>query len=261
MTASRRCGLALIPNVSLAMRFSLASAAIAGAALIIIGTLFWTYTVRQVTDRETENLRLHAEFDARHAGAILDAVFSTMSSLAANNVLATALVDSTGKETYLIPFLQSFRQISGIPIGIVFTDFEGEPIATNGAPSPSAEEQVWLKAVLASGRRQATILPEGQGGRRVLLAVELLTYSRSQEPEGALLYRIPLEALVKESEHLVWGPAEEPIPADRLVVSVPVVTDPITAPLALRYRTSVTKANLVPSQTATIATLLARWCR
>ena len=256
MTTSRLPGVAFVPNISLALRFSLVSAAIAGAALIIIGTLFWTYTVRQVTERGTEALRLHAEFDAAHAGAILDAVFSTIKSLASNSVLATALVDSAGKEAYLIPFLQGFFHVSGIPVGIVFTDFEGGVIATNGAPEPSAEEQAWLKATLTSGRRQATILPAGQDGRRVMLAAELLTYSRSQLPEGALLYRIPLEALVKDSERLVWGPENGPTPEDRLVVSEPVVTDPITAPLALRYRISVSKADLVPSQTATIVTLL-----
>ncbi|MEI7607660.1 MAG: PAS domain S-box protein [Rhodospirillaceae bacterium] len=256
MTAWPPPRLAQTPNISLALRFSLASAGIAGAALIIIGTLFWTYTVRQVTDRETETLRLHAEYDASHAGAILDAVFSTMSTLAANSVLATALVDSAGKETYLIPFLRGFQHIGGVPIGIAFTDFEGGLIATNGAPEPSAEEQAWLKATLASGRRQATILPAAQNGRRVMLAAELLTYSRSQEPEGALLYRIPLEALVKDPERLVWGLENGPPPTDRLVVSVPLVTDTITAPLNLRYRISVNKADLVPSQTATIVSLL-----
>ena len=256
MTASRRSGSAMVPNMSMALRFSLASATIAGAALILIGTMFWTYTVRQVTDRETETLRLHAEFDASHIGAILDAVFSTMSSLAANSVLATALVDSAGKETYLLPFLHGFRHISGIPVGVVFTDFEGGLIATNGAPEPSAEEQAWLTATLVSGRRQATILPAGQDGRRVVLAAELLTYSRSQEPEGALLYRIPLEALVKDPERLAWGPEKTPTPADKLVVSVPVVTDSIMTPLALCYRISVNKADLVPSQAANIAALL-----
>ena len=86
MTTSRLPGAVFVTNISLALRFSLVSAAIAGAALIIIGTLFWTYTVRQVTERETETLRLHAEFDAVHAGAILDAVFSTIKSLASNRL-------------------------------------------------------------------------------------------------------------------------------------------------------------------------------
>ena len=256
MTDRHRQGISLVPNISLALRFSLASAAIAGVALIVIGTLFWAYTVRQVTDREADTLRLHAEFDASHAGAILDGVFSTMTSLAANSVLATALVDSAGKETYLIPFLQGFRHISGIPVGIVFTDFEGELIATNGAPAPTAEENAWLKSVLASGHRQATIFTLERGGRRVMLAAEPLTYSRSQEPEGALLYRIPLDALAKESERLVCGPEEGPTPDDRLTVSMPVATDPILAPLALRYRISVSKAELVPSQAATFVILV-----
>ena len=55
---------------------------------------------------------------------------------------------------------------------------------------------------------------------------------------------------------MVWGPGEGPTPEDRLTVSVPVATDPIMAPLALRYRISVNKADLVPSQPATFGILV-----
>ncbi|MEI6986284.1 MAG: ATP-binding protein [Rhodospirillaceae bacterium] len=246
----------ILSKMGMALRFSLSSAAIAGTALIIVGSLFWVYSIRQLTDRELLTLRLHAEFDADRAGTILHNVNSTIATLADNSVLANALVDSVGKATYLGPFLNGFQRISGIPIDIYFTDFEGELIATNGAHEPYPEELTWLKAVLASGKSQATILPPKQDGARSILATELLSYSRSREPEGALLYRIPLNVLVKGGNAgFLFGLEEPQISPEHLMVSVPLVTDDIFAPLIMRYQLTVNKADILPSQTATLGVL------
>ena len=60
----------------------------------------------------------------------------------------------------------------------------------------------WLVRAIATGQRNATIVEER--GRPYLLAAEMLVYSRTASPEGALLYKVPLDALVLDPQaHLL----------------------------------------------------------
>jgi PAS domain S-box-containing protein len=137
-----------------------------------------------------------------------------MAEVAGSSILATALVDSAGKETYLTPYMNSIKQINGVPIQMLFVDFEGREIASNGDTDFEPKELDWLAQHLQSGERTATIL-EGDDGPE-LLAVDLMIYSRTQTPEGALLYKVALRDLQpNEQVSLLWGqPLQEKGKAD-----------------------------------------------
>src|SRR6185312_5907554 len=113
--------------------------------------------------------------------------------VAASPILAAALVDSAGKETYLTPFLHGQRQINGIPLRLLFTDFEGKEVADNGVPGFTPADLAWLRTRIDSGAERAA-LQSGPAGEE-LIGVILLRYSRTRTPEGALMYKIRLADL------------------------------------------------------------------
>ncbi|MBF0094294.1 MAG: PAS domain S-box protein [Alphaproteobacteria bacterium] len=227
-------------NGSLALRFSLAAALLAGLSIVLVGGVFWSILVRQFESDARYALQKDTEAEAHRIGGILHAVTDVMASLSRNSLLATALVDSAGRETYLVPFLQGVHSVQGIPVGIIFTDFEGGIIATNGRASLADDERRWIVKALSNGHRQA-ILMEGEEGSYVL-AIEMLTYDRTNTPEGALIYRLPLSAFRPlGAATRLHASAREPPGNWEALADVPV--DPILTSLGLHIHTRTTPPN------------------
>ncbi len=178
---------------SLSRRFAVAAAILTAAAVFLIALVSFWLIERQRDQANTLLQEREVAFHAATVGGNLQALARRMADLADNPILATALVDSAGKETYLRPFLHGLRQINGIALQVVFSDFEGKPIADNGMGSFGEAELAWLRRRLEQGDEKASVLPGPDGP--VLVGVNLLRYSRARTPEGALMYKVRLEDL------------------------------------------------------------------
>ncbi len=110
---------------SLARRFALAAAGLAAGALLLTSLASWWLLTRQHEDAMNELAARERQFHAQTIGLNLTALAARMSEVAGSTILATGLVDSAGKETYLEPFLAGIKQVNGIPVEVLFTDFEG----------------------------------------------------------------------------------------------------------------------------------------
>jgi diguanylate cyclase (GGDEF)-like protein/PAS domain S-box-containing protein len=227
-----------ITGSSLASRFTYAAAALAIVALLAIAIASW-WLVRQQQAASLQVLRQEeAQLNAAIAGSTLHAIGSRLHEVAESTILASALADSAGKEAYLDPYLHGIRRINGIPIQILFADFNGKEIASNGYGSFSQTELAWLKARMDEGKETAAIFPGTEGYD--LIAVELLTYSRTASPEGALLYKFSLKDIQQSlTAQLVWG---------NDVPSAGTGTHPITATASVK-----TTANFAPFQFRTVS--------
>jgi PAS domain S-box-containing protein len=223
---------------SLTRRFALAAAALATAALLLITVSSW-WLVRQQHAAAVDVLnRKEAEFHAAAASRVLHGIASRLSEVAGSSILATGLVDSTGRETYLTPYLNSIKQVSGVPVQILFTDFEGVEISSNGNAGFSGGQVEWLRRQLQAGKRNSAIFT-GPDGPEVL-ALEPMGYNRTQTPEGALLYKIKLEEVIPvPSVRLGWGGRQAaPGPAGTEVV-LPIDVPDIFRHLGLRLHEKV----------------------
>jgi PAS domain S-box-containing protein len=181
------------PPTSLSRRFALAAAVLTAAAVLLISIVSFWLIDRQ---REQANALLQQREVAFHAttvGTSLEALTTRLAEVANSPILANALVDSAGKETYLRPYLHGLRQINGIPLQLMFTDFEGVAIADNGTAGFSASDLAWLRAHIDSGDERAALRDGPQGEE--LIGVNLLRYSRTRTPEGALVYKVRLADL------------------------------------------------------------------
>lgn len=200
-------------------RFALAAAGLAAGALLLTALASGWLLNRQHETALQELATRERQFHAQAVGLNLTALAARMSEVAGSTILATGLVDSAGKETYLQPFLTGLRQVNGIPVQVLFTDFEGAEIASNNGQF-SDEQRAWLSTQLKIGKPASAIFRNG--GTPELVALEPLVYPRTTTPEGGLLYKVLLENVhVHHQMRLLWG-AE--LPADQRQ------TSPVTAP-------------------------------
>ena len=141
----------LVP-AGLAGRFALASAGLAAVAVLLLSIASWWIIDRQQHAADERIAMRERQFHAANIASSLRAVSSRMSEVAHSNLLATALVDSAGKETYLAPFINGIRQVNGLPVALSFTDFEGQEIASNAAAHFTAQQLAWARAQLPLGQ-------------------------------------------------------------------------------------------------------------
>ena len=222
----------MLRSGSLTRRFAFASAILAAAAVLLVAAASFWLVDRQHASAVALLEQREAAFNARTVGNTLATLASRMDEVAASPILATALVDSAGRETYLAPFIGGLRQINGIPVQVLFTDFEGKPIAGNGIERFDEEQLAWLRARLDRGEEIAAIFE--RGGDAELLGVSLLRYSRTNTPEGALVYKVRLRDLRPDaSSAFVWkGQAQ----SQAAGLEVPIKTPPGFAHLGLTLR-------------------------
>jgi PAS domain S-box-containing protein len=223
----------MFASASLSRRFAVAAAVLTAAAVLLI-TLVSFWMIERERARANALLQEHeVAFHATTVASNLQALAARMAEVSNSPILATALVDSSGKETYLTPFLHGLRQINGIPVQVLFTDFEAKAIAGNGTGTFSDADLAWLRRQLESGTGQAAILPGAQGGE--LVGVNLLRYSRTRTPEGALIYKVRLADL-KPVAGAEVVPASAPASGAPGMRSAAVALPAAFAPLALSLR-------------------------
>jgi PAS domain S-box-containing protein len=227
------------PPTSLAQRFAIAAAILTAAAVLLIaGVSFWLID-HQRTQANALLQQREVAFHATTVGRNLDALVTRLAEVANSPILATALVDSAGKETYLTPFLHGLRQMNGIPLQLLFTDFEGKEIASNGVSGFTEADLAWLRARIESGDERAALQAGPKGDE--LIGVNLLRYSRTRTPEGALMFKVRLADLkpVHWASFVRAGAqadAAHPLPRDSHELAAPVPLPPGLGHLGLQLR-------------------------
>ncbi len=188
---------------SLAQRIALFSAGLLVAFILALGGISWLLIRSEQANAQRQLLDRDLQLQSSRIGNLISTLHGGMADVARSSLISTALVDSLGKEAYLIPYLQGLRRIDGIPISLAFTDFEGKEIARNGNPGLTDADFDWLRTLLADPTRPtATIL--GRGDAAELRVAELIYYSRTRTPEGALVYRLKLSDLSGADAPLHW---------------------------------------------------------
>jgi signal transduction histidine kinase/ActR/RegA family two-component response regulator len=204
---------------SLTRRFALGAAGLAVGVLLLTALASWWLLTRQHDEASRELAARERQFHAQTVSMNLISLAARMSEVAGSTILATGLMDSAGKELYLRPFLESIRQVNGMAVQVLFTDFEGGEIAGNNGRFDEAQRQ-WVRQQLQLGRPASAIFTGPEGSE--LLTLEPLIYSRTRAPEGGLAYKIALDSLhTDEHMQLHWGPA---------VAGEPGLSSPVNAP-------------------------------
>ncbi len=189
---------------TLARRFALAAAAMAACVLLLTVSVSWWLVQRQQAEASQLLLEKEADLNAILLNTTIGAILARLGEASESSLLANALVDSSGRQTYLIPYLNGMQRVNGVAVQLLFADFEGKEIASTSRASFSKAQLAWLQEHLEHDHEDSEIFAEPGGDE--LLLFERLVYSRTQTPEGALLYKIQLANLQAGiSGKLRWG--------------------------------------------------------
>ena len=205
---------------SLARRFAFSAAALAATALLLTLFASWALVAQQHASGMRALQKKEMDFHEANVHGSLQALATRLGDVADSAILANALVDSAGRETYLQPYLNGTRLVNGVPVQLMLTDFEGKAISESRGAQFSPDELSWLRRQLERTLDAATVVDTPDGP--ALLAVRLLRYTRTHTPEGALLYKVRLDDIEKDSViRLVAGPPDAGPAEDQRIVGVP----------------------------------------
>lgn len=219
-------------RTSLARRFALTAALLAALAMLTVSGASWWLIHQQHSESMRSLLEKDAGMQATLVGNSLHGIVSRISEVANSSLITTALVDSAGKELYLAPFLRGIQRIQGVPVEIVFTDFEGEVIAKNATARFGKLERDWVRQRLPTARADAQIV-SGEAGEEVI-GVAFVVYARSGSAEGAIFYRFRLRDIARqETVRLIHGEQARTLARDNNVIVHKVDVPPVLRSLDL----------------------------
>jgi two-component sensor histidine kinase len=117
-----------------------------------------------------------------------------LADLAQNSFIANGLVDSLGRDTYLLPFLREHRLPVSAGAALVLCDFKGTPIASN-QPAPPALPGALRgpTEVLANARSYAEVLDEA-GGVQLYMSHPVI-FPPTRRTEGVIVEQLDLARL------------------------------------------------------------------
>ncbi len=152
-------------------------------------------SVQQKINNESQQL-------SRFFSLVLNGMAKDVEGLSKNSFIANGLVDSTGKELYLLPFLRDHQNPFNLPANMVLVDFQGIAIAANNADNlkhyqPGNE----VRQSLESGKNIAAMVMDKEKGPQLLLVAPVI-FPPTQQTEGALVVKIDFRELFNQG--LKW---------------------------------------------------------
>ena len=201
--------------MSLVTRTALAVATAGILMLVIVGGAAYLQVHRHTVSAGEVASRGEARLAAARLETKLEELDQRAKALSENVVIQNALLDSGGRTSYVVPFLNSVSTLDGRPLHISLLDFEGKTVAKIGPPfdlPPS--EQAWLARIVSSETAQLRLLAEAGVVRRVLFAYPL-RFPATGTVEGAMILGIAA------GDFLPQTPGSAPAPRMRLLLAEP----------------------------------------
>jgi signal transduction histidine kinase/DNA-binding response OmpR family regulator len=197
MNTGRFEGLRHWSQRSLANAFTLPAVfiAIASSLLVALISLGVIYSVEQVALREKLQEKSSRLADrVRETIGILE---KSTSDIATSSMFMTALLDSKGRDAYVVPFLESYRFPVAVVSGLALCDLNGEKLAAMRSPlSECRASSPGFKQAIADGktRRELGRLPNGHLAWMVYQAV-MFPYTGTAE--GLVVVQVDLIDLLR----------------------------------------------------------------
>lgn len=182
-------------GASIANRILAAALTIATAALTLTGLTSYGFSRHLLLQQIEQEHLATAELLVQRGELRLNRIGEELQALAGNSLVVNALLDSAGRDSYLLPFLREFRTASLAPESLCLYDFRGMPLACNrsGLDEPLASAP-WRHGVMEKNLAHTELLPQGHG----LLVALPVVYPGTGQPEGMLLARFSLEQLFSD---------------------------------------------------------------
>ncbi|HBG05144.1 MAG: hypothetical protein A2075_22830 [Geobacteraceae bacterium GWC2_58_44] len=181
---------------SISNRISFAALSLTTMVALVIGLSSYGVVTLLVSRSVKAELASQVGLTRQKLQTELNALASDLANLAGNSFIANGLVDSLGRDTYLLPFLHEHRGSVSLKTVIVLCDYRGRPIASNGSQIAGLQAVIpRIQAVLATGRPASQIV--GEGGGTFLVLLHPVIFPPTGQPEGVLVQSVDLLELFR----------------------------------------------------------------
>jgi signal transduction histidine kinase/CheY-like chemotaxis protein len=183
---------------------SLANSFALRAALIAVGSSLMVALISLVVIFSVEHATLRSNLQEktgrlveRVEGAI-NTVESAVIDLSRNPISTTALLDSPGRNTYVVPFLENYRFPIAASSGLALCDINGERLAGMRSPlSDCRANSPLFKQVIATGKAQRELVPLGNGHLSWTL-YQGVVFAYTGTVEGVVVTQIDLDEVLHD---------------------------------------------------------------
>ena len=186
-----------------ARRITQAALTVTLGLFLIVGTAGYLMVHSLLQKGIVSELRQRADLAGQRLELNLSAVMRELSSFAATSVVSNALLDSSGRDVYLLPLLRSFRLPHDLPFTLGVYDFEGGPVAGTRELSGEFVGEAWVTSVIDEERDHAEV--RFVAGEPTLLLARPVLFPATGRAEGMLVLNFPLAPLMDEQQ-LLLGP-------------------------------------------------------
>ncbi|MFI3184598.1 MAG: hypothetical protein QX198_01290, partial [Methylococcaceae bacterium] len=162
-------------------------------SLLIGGGSFWV-VYKLFQQQVNAQLRLDLQRASLEIEHLLSDATVTLRQLSTNPLLANALTDSVGRETYLGPFFLEQQLAKQAHTDLLLVDFKGRVVlSTNPAMIYESDESSLIARVLAENTPLAAI---SVNDNRLVIAYPII-FPVTGTTEGAVVYQVHLTPLVQ----------------------------------------------------------------
>ncbi|MDP5145263.1 EAL domain-containing protein [Shewanella sp. ULN5] len=184
--------------ISIAHKIQFFSLIFTSIVILIIGSVSYTLLHKSIS----ENVREHIDHEANLTGNKLQFLFKSVTEninkLSLNALVMNSLVDSSGRESYLLPFLRSEQDFFNIPVNIVLTDFQGAVIAANSIKNKAGYTvRPEIEQAISTGLPVSSIYNDPTG--TMLLLVKPIIFPPTRQTEGFLVVWLKLDDIFDQS--------------------------------------------------------------
>jgi diguanylate cyclase (GGDEF)-like protein/PAS domain S-box-containing protein len=179
---------------SVANRITVAAASITAVVVLLLGCVAYGFAQYALLRQAETQLRAQAQLVAQRLSLLLGAVMRDIDGLAGGTLVANALLDTAGRETYLQPFLRDHQLPADVPFALTLIDHRGAPLVSNQhGVAPDYRQAPWLRGMVDGVRPMFVFTAE-----RLLIAVPVL-FPATQSVEGGLVLEVGLDELFAEA--------------------------------------------------------------
>lgn len=181
---------------SIAHRIGFAAAVLIGSFVLAIGLVSIVLMLTLMRDSVRAEMRSEAALAEERLSRSLSRTVRSIELLAQSTLVTNALVDSSGRTSYLEPHLREYRLADEAPFVLSLTDHTGQLIASNreGVTLPRSAE--WIRRQVEKNSPLAEI--QGGDQPRLLLTWPVL-FPATNTPEGMLLLDLILTPLAQRA--------------------------------------------------------------
>lgn len=155
-------------------------------------------------EHQKHDLADNADIMGQAFAATLNGWQDAIAGLARNTVLANALLDSSGREQYLVPFMREFDMHIEEQLGLTLCDFLARPLVSTGLGDPRCYgDNPAYKTTLDKGQPNAFTAREN--GHALLVLLVPVHFPATDSVEGVLVGRLDLGAWIENQRHIPLG--------------------------------------------------------